>query len=118
MKTADYLILILALILIYSLFYHFWGSAEDGRYVIIQTADEKYRYSLQQDHDIHIHGQLGESYIQIRDGGVRFVESACPGKICIRQGWLKRQGASSACVPNQIIINITGSTQEYDAIIF
>lgn len=118
MKIADYLILIFALTLIYALFYHFWGSGENGQYVIIQTPDEKHQYSLQHDQDIYMDGRLGESHIQIKSGRVRFIESPCPNKICIRHGWLKRQGAVSACVPNQVMINITGADQEYDAIIF
>ncbi|NOX07910.1 MAG: NusG domain II-containing protein [Gammaproteobacteria bacterium] len=118
MKTADYLILIFALALIYTLFYRFWGSGENGQYVIIQTADEKRQYSLQHDQDIYVTGPLGGSHLQIKSGRVRFVESPCPNKVCIRHGWLERQGAVSACVPNQVMINITGDNQEYDAIIF
>lgn len=118
MKTADYLILLFALVLIYTLFSRFWGNGEDGQYVIIQTAEEKHQYSLQRDQHIYLPGLLGESHIQIKSGRVRFVKSPCPNKVCIRHGWIQRQGAVSACVPNKVMINITGAAQEYDAIIF
>lgn len=118
MKIADFIILLLAVALIYSLFSAFWGTNEKGQYVIIQTPNEKLRYNLQQDHDLHLQGAIGESHIQIQAGQVRFLTSPCLNKICIRHGWLNRQGEAAACIPNKILVNITGSMAHYDAISF
>ncbi|HEY9071225.1 MAG TPA: NusG domain II-containing protein [Candidatus Ozemobacteraceae bacterium] len=51
-----------------------------------------------------IRGQLGEMEIETAsDGSVRVVFSACPGQICVRQGWA-HAGSSIVCVPNGVVL--------------
>lgn len=40
------------------------------------------------------------------DGSIRFEESNCPDKVCIKTGRLRHIGSSSACLPNKIILKI------------
>lgn len=40
------------------------------------------------------------------DGSIRFEESNCRDKICIRAGRLDTVGQSAACLPNQIVMKI------------
>lgn len=40
------------------------------------------------------------------DGSIRFEESNCPDKVCIKSGRLKHIGSSTACLPNKIILKI------------
>jgi hypothetical protein len=41
-----------------------------------------------------------------KDGSIRFEESDCPDKICIKTGKLNIVGESAACLPNEIILKI------------
>jgi len=43
------------------------------------------------------------------DGGIRFEESDCPHKLCVRAGKLSRPGEFAACLPNGIILKIVPS---------
>lgn len=43
------------------------------------------------------------------DGSIRFEESDCPDKICIRTGRIRTVGESAACLPNQIILKIVSA---------
>jgi hypothetical protein len=49
-----------------------------------------------------------------QDGSIRFEESDCPDKICIRSGRLKTVGESAACLPNKIIVKIVRKDQHSD----
>ncbi len=40
------------------------------------------------------------------DGNIRFEESNCPDKICIKSGKHSRVGEHAACIPNGIILKI------------
>lgn len=51
------------------------------------------------------------------DGTIRFEESDCPDKVCIRAGRLQTIGESAACLPNDIILKIvSGSGHSSDDI--
>ncbi|MDF2593981.1 MAG: hypothetical protein K0R69_322 [Clostridia bacterium] len=41
-----------------------------------------------------------------KDGKIRFEESDCPDKVCIKTGKLSMVGQSAACLPNAIILKI------------
>lgn len=40
------------------------------------------------------------------DGSIRFEESDCPHKLCIRAGKLNKPGQFAACLPNGIVLKI------------
>ncbi len=56
---------------------------------------------------------------EIRDGSIRFYESSCPDKVCIRTGFLNRSRQSAACLPNNMILKIISdkNTDEPDVIV-
>jgi len=39
---------------------------------------------------------------QVKDGAIAFVKSDCPDQICVRSGFLSRQGQMAACLPNRV----------------
>ena len=72
---------------------------------------------------------VGEPYTIALDGGVvisvapgriAFAESGCRGQDCVRRGALTKPGQSAACLPNRVLIRITGKTDRTapDAISF
>jgi hypothetical protein len=74
------------------------------------------RYPLPPDAPVHLHveGDIGPSEIVIDAKGARFVSSPCNGQQCVLSGYHKHAGDSAACVPNHILIAITG--QRHDAL--
>ncbi|ACL75472.1 NusG domain II-containing protein [Ruminiclostridium cellulolyticum] len=40
------------------------------------------------------------------DGRIRFEDSDCPDKVCIKTGWLDKVGQTSACLPNEVFLKI------------
>ena len=47
--------------------------------------------------------------IRLEPGRVRIGESACPSQDCVHTGWVSRSGGQIVCLPNRLIITITGS---------
>ncbi len=68
----------------------------------------KFVYPLNIEKTIMVKGRLGESIVEIRRGKVRMEESACPLKLCVKQGYISKQGEEIICVPNRVIIRIIG----------
>lgn len=64
--------------------------------------------------DLESHGV--SMVLEIRDGKIRVVSSSCRQQICVRKGWTGQVHDPIVCVPNNIIVDITGNDAEYDAI--
>lgn len=54
--------------------------------------------------------------IEIDGHTVRFSESTCPDQVCVRTGALTRPGQTAVCLPNRVIVRLTGGEPEVDAI--
>ena len=46
--------------------------------------------------------------IEAENGRIRFAESSCPDKTCIHTGWIDGAGETAVCLPNRVLIKITG----------
>ncbi|MBR3866553.1 MAG: NusG domain II-containing protein [Butyricicoccus sp.] len=58
------------------------------------------------------------NHIEITAEGVHFLESSCPDQVCVRSGLLTRAGQSAVCLPNRVIVRLTGAAApEVDAVI-
>ena len=53
--------------------------------------------------------------IQVEPGRIRVSEAACPDQICVHQGWISDRTAPIVCLPNRLIIEITGGGEALDA---
>lgn len=55
---------------------------------------------------------------EVHNGRIRMREVTCPQKLCQHRGWISRSGETIVCVPNSIMIEITGSAGRpaYDAL--
>lgn len=61
-------------------------------------------YPLSQDRLLSVHGPIGDTVIEIKNSRVRVISSACPNKLCVHQGFIKR--GSIICLPNRVVITI------------
>ena len=85
-------------------------SHSAGGKVIVRANGEQYAYSLDAEGTHKVHGKCGETTFEIKNGKVRIVDSACPNKDCIRQGF----GGTLVCLPNDVIITIENADGETD----
>ena len=55
--------------------------------------------------------------VEVQPGRIRISESECPGGDCVHTGWISRAGSQIICLPNRLVISVTGDAhQEFDAV--
>ena len=55
--------------------------------------------------------------VEVQPGRIRISESECPGGDCVHTGWISRAGSQMICLPNRLVIAVTGDAhQEFDAV--
>lgn len=62
-----------------------------------------YKLPISEDKTIPIGGLT----VEIKDGKVRVADSDCPGKICVKQGWI--DSGAIICLPNRVVITVEGT---------
>jgi len=81
----------------------------NGEFVSIYVeGNQIYRLSLKEDTEIKVNGIMGVTRIRVQKGSVNIVEAPCPNKICKKMGKISRSGEILVCVPNRLVLRITG----------
>jgi len=115
MKITDIIIILLIIFLgTAGLVYSF--NSPGGDNVSIQTPYGDYDYPLNKNTLISVRGLRGPYKIEIKDNRVRAIEADCPLQLCIKKGWINRDGDSIVCIPNRVIIRIEKKGQKIDAV--
>ena len=57
---------------------------------ILVDGEEVMRMPLTEDKQFSVEGPLGKTYMEIKDGRVRVVDSPCRRKTCVHTGWINR----------------------------
>ena len=89
-----------------------------GQIVRIETDGTLFQsVSLFENRTIAVPGPLGKTLVEIRDGRARIVASPCANKLCVNAGSIALTGHIIACIPNKVVVRITGGPPAaYDAI--
>lgn len=75
--------------------------------VIIQTVELN-----SDDRTFFVDGANGPVELELSDGRIRFVHADCPDQVCVNTGWISHPGRAAACIPNGILIEIDGKTED------
>ena len=88
------------------------NAGEKGSLAVVEVnGKEVMRVALgagQASRDFTVTGVQGKSTFNVADGKVRMVRSACRDKICVGVGWIDSPGKSIVCLPNRVVIRVTG----------
>lgn len=63
-----------------------------------------------------VKGKKYTNVIEVDGKKMRFSSSDCPNKVCVHTGWISKSGQVAACIPNHVLIKITGGESEVDAV--
>lgn len=77
------------------------------------------RYALDEDRVVTVSGKDGGTNILVIESGkVHIMEADCPDLLCVKQGEISYTGQSIVCLPNQVVVEITGGNKdaELDAV--
>ena len=116
---ADLVVLSAAIVILLSLYISYWGTNQQARQAEIFVMGKKqYILDLNENKRIEVQGKLGVSIIEVKDGKIRFVDSPCTSKQCVRSGWHSHVHSLAACLPNEVAINLVGDNARFDSINF
>lgn len=95
------------------------GARGTGEFVEVKVGGQTPRlFPLDKNAFVNIAGKGGRCRLQIKPGRARVVDSGCPKKLCIAQGWISGSGRSIICLPHEIIITVgAGRAQAVDAVV-
>lgn len=116
-KKADIILAAVLIILGLSMSYFFSFGQSTGSELTITCNGEKFgTYSLLEDRDIVIDQDGHINKVTIKDSTVSMSFSDCHGQDCIHQGDISLSGETIICLPNKVVLEITGGETEYDTI--
>jgi len=118
---GDRLLLLLILVGIGTswLYIHALAGGGEAMVTIYHGRTQLAQYPLHASKPIHFtaKGELGDSDIMIANNSVFFLASPCRNKLCILAGHKHRIGDMIACVPNRILVAISGAAKRFDAVV-
>lgn len=103
--------LVLAIVLVSAIVLMLNTSVSKGEVVVIDADGKRYEYSLKKNNVYSVEGPLGFTEVEVNDGKVRIIDSPCPGKTCVEQGWT----SPIVCLPNKIVVTVL-DYGEFDAV--
>lgn len=63
-----------------------------------------------------VNGTLGKVIIEAGEGKIRVIEENSPNHICSKQGWVSQVNDTIICLPNEVIIELSGK-EKLDTIV-
>lgn len=120
LTVADTAVLVLAVATVTTLYAALWsGNGAQGEQATVWVAGEhRHTLPLSQARTLRVEGPLGESIIEVDRGRVRVADSPGRQRRCVKAGWLSSSGESAICLPNQVVVKVTGGEPRFDSINF
>ncbi len=109
LRPLDFIFLAAALSL--GIFLTVKNISQKGSVVKVNANGNHYEYSAEKDGIYKVEGILGITTFEIKNSRVRIIDSPCPNKNCINQGW----HSPLVCLPNNVIITLEAEG-EFDAV--
>ncbi|QSI76795.1 MULTISPECIES: NusG domain II-containing protein [Niveibacterium] len=115
-RPGDYLVLLLAAVLVGMLGRHFWRGGEADRAEIRAAGKLFATVPLSAPQVITVPGPLGLTKIEVDIGRARVASDPGPRQYCVRQGWLSTAGAVAICAPNEVTLALLARQPAYDSL--
>jgi len=117
LRIGDILIFLIALTILlasYGLINSGFGSSDTKGDLILKISAPggEWIYPLDKKMEIGVDGPLGTTIVNIDNGKAWISESPCTNKICIAAGVITSYNSWVACLPNKVLISISGSNIE------
>ena len=116
-KKADIVLFFILLILGLALSAASLLAGTTGQKVQVEVDGKAYGvYSLAENQTIEVKENGHINKITIKDGTVQMAYSDCKNQICVNDGKISKTNQSIVCLPNKVMVEITGGEEELDAI--
>ncbi|NLY08512.1 MAG: NusG domain II-containing protein [Tissierellia bacterium] len=119
MEKGDFIVIGIIILISLGMLYGFTKAIPhkgNEKYISIQIGgNEAQKIYFTEDNigkHITIDNIHGYNVLLIEDNKCRLVESKCPDKICMLQGWISEPGEMLVCLPHHLVVEIKTSNQE------
>lgn len=115
-KDLFLLLLIVAAAAITALCLRFAGVSE-GTEIAVSVDGETYgTYRLFENRTIEIEDRFGYNRIIIENGSAYMASADCPDKYCMTYKPISKTNENIICLPHRLVVRVTGTKSEIDAI--
>ncbi|MBS4534876.1 NusG domain II-containing protein [Clostridium sp. D2Q-14] len=73
---------------------------------------DSYQLTNDIDEEIIIETELGRNIIKLYNNGADIIDSDCPDKICVEDGFISNPGEMLVCLPNKVVVEIKGEKED------
>lgn len=102
----------IALLCILSAAVYFLIPGETGKYAVISQDGKTVMKKSLSEEGTFTCPEIPHMKFEISGEGIRVTESDCPDKICVKTGFVSREGEAAVCMPNRVIITVEGDDDE------
>lgn len=110
-KTALLLYGALGILVIASLIFLLRPAPTGGRLAVIQVGNKvvaELSLDTAPDEVFSIEDKTGLPItFEVKDHSIRFLDSDCPDKVCIKAGFLRRDMDIASCLPNKTVLTVS-----------
>ena len=107
LRWGDWVVLgALLLLVVLTSLPHAARRSKGGRATVHLPDGSAIMLSLAEPGDYSYAGSRGLSVLRVEAGSIRFIDSACPNKLCVQWGSIHREGEIRVCLPNQVWVTI------------
>lgn len=116
-KKADIALFVLLILIGLGLSWWSLASGTQGQKVVVTVDGKLYgTYSLVENQTVEIRQRGRLNKITIKDETVQMSYSDCRNQVCVKDGRISRTNQSIVCLPNKVMVEITGGEEDFDAI--
>ena len=117
LKKADIVLFATLMIIGISLSVLSFKSATPAKSVVVTVDGELYgTYDIEENQTIKVTENNHTNKITIKDGRVQMSYSDCKNQVCVKDGSISKTNHTIVCLPNKVMIEITGGEEEIDAV--
>jgi hypothetical protein len=116
LKIGDYLIILAVAGLIVFLFADSLGARGGETLLKVTSPGSVQYYDFDQNRELLVEGPLGATEVVIQDGQAWIHDSPCRDKICVAMGRIRHAGQQAVCLPNRVIIEVSGQGRQVDGV--
>ncbi len=59
----------------------------------------------------------GTNILRIENGKAKMEKAECPDGICVKQGWIYRNGECITCLPNKVVVEVIRTGDSVDLVV-
>lgn len=116
-RPADVILAIGLIVIGFAMSFFLAFGKDDGAQVTVHAGGELYGvYSLNEDQTVTVRQGSRKNEFEIKNGTVRMLHASCHNHDCIQQGSISRTGETIVCLPNKVVLEVTGGEEAFDVV--